>query len=287
MRAFPEGAAQKAAVIASVTAAIKAGGLHGGTEVTSATLLACVVEEDDPRAFETRTGIPGSLAFLGNLGIEAHDDPAEASAFAQAWIAAPELGADLTKVPSEMVLWVIDHAEKIWRSAFDGATPSSLGMVREMHARQFAGENPGRSEWSSVRNEALTKTDAVGDHRQRDLNKLAETLAWSPLSSRTILAEGVRILAGIAGAAAAARAPMSDEERAEIYRAMETLYAKTEAERDADPENYYFPDVFEKEMPEMSARFKVDLLAQNAAFADAIRSAGKHALALMRAVPSS
>jgi len=286
MHAFPEGATQKDTIVASVARAIDAGLFLDDDHATNGSLIKCVVDDGDVRTFERETGIPGSLALLADMSVGFRtDDLPAARRFAGIWIATPVPGADLTRVPNAMILWVIDRAEQIWRSAFHDDPSEVLRTIRELHARQSSGQDPDRTEWSKARGDALARTDAETDDRRSLINRMAETLAWPPLTSRTILSEGVRILADMAGAVTAANAPMTQEERAGIHRTMEALFAETEAERDADPEGYFFPDIFHARMPEIAERFTADLNAQNAAVADTVVAAGDKALELMGAAP--
>jgi hypothetical protein len=289
MRAYPQGQPQKDADAAKVATAIGEGSFLGdGVEDPRGpnSLLAVIAGKSDPRAYERVTGVPGGLGLLADEGIGWRlDDLPAARALAAAWVDAPRVGADLSAVPGEIALWLLDEARRSGIGSDNPAIVAMLADVCDLHRGEFAGDGVSRSVWTEARTRAIAMTDAFANSGPVILGKLIETLAWPPLTARTILVEGVRVFADIVTLPEQMTSGMTQEERAETSRTMNAIYEETASEREANPESYDFGSIFEARFPLLHARFLADLELSNSARNAAIARCVDQAILLMRAAP--
>lgn len=286
MRAYPQGSTQKRATLDRLSEVSAAGLFPKSDDEGSIGLLECLAGDNEARAVERTVGIPGSLALLAQESVDMlARNPDAARELAREWVDAPSPGSDLTAVPGTVALWLLDQAAASNVSRADGPLPSSYHTVRDLHARALAGEAIERATWSAARNQAIAETDEDTSTTPDFIGRLAETLAWPALSSRTVLIEGTRIVAELHAMAAQQGSATSSSEDDEIRRTMDALFEETAADREADPDQYNFPDVFAARHPAMSKRFLEKLEAGETAFSDAFASCTRHSASLMRAAP--
>ena len=280
MRAYPEGAAQKSSAVAAIEAAIASENLPGEDRARPASLAAIIAGSADPRAYERTMGIPGSLALLGDEVLASYPEPEPARVFARSWVAAPEPGADLGGVPGAILLWFLDWALASGVASNDATLQELMIEIRSKHHELLQGSSVDRASWADARRRALAFTDAAeGDSVL--MGRLAETLAWPPLTARTVIAESLRIFADLVALLAQRTSGMGDEERAAVRAVMDKLYEDTSDDREANPDTYDFPGHFEARFPDEFARFVADMNIGNDAFATAFADTGKYALSLI------
>lgn len=283
-RAFPEGPAQKQAAIDRLAQAEAIGSFGADAGEASASFIECLAGVKDAKRAEQATGIAGGLILLADERVtSSFDDPAGALAFARSWIDAVGVGADLSDVPGQLILWLFDEVSSSGLLSSGDALPSAFIEIRALNIRAMNGESVSRADWSKARDAAIAHNDGgVGD-TDHMLLRFAEAMAWPPATARTTLMEGVRVFADICGSVAQAKSDTTDEQRASTQKLMEELFEETAAAREADPNNYYFPDIFAERHPEVSARFVRDLNLGNGAYSSAFQRSAARSIDLIRA----
>ncbi|WP_294242229.1 hypothetical protein [uncultured Sphingomonas sp.] len=153
-----------------------------------ANVIGAIVEADDTPRYAEMLGYPIALAetlpkFI-NDGFRPQD---AAAAFAEAWLERTPVGADLSRIVSQLALALLDDADL---AAITGRHPElehcRLGIL-DLHRRVVGGETPDRKAWKTHRLAAVAATDGLGD---AELDRLAgnvvEAAAW-PGTMRTVL----------------------------------------------------------------------------------------------------
>lgn len=189
MTAWQGDPALRADTLARIDRHIASGTLKAGAtfwDGTAGSPLGVSAESDDIGVYAARFDIPIALAgLLDPLAARFHE-PAEAQHFARAWTLAIRPGADLSLVPTRLVLDLLDAPET------RGVAPEIAAPLEALHRRELAGEAVGRREWAPLRAMILKASDQPGSLSRERLLRLCEALCWSAFSSRSILAEGVR-----------------------------------------------------------------------------------------------
>lgn len=154
----------------------------------NANVIGAIVEADDTPLYAETLGYPVALAetlpkFV-NDGFRERD---EAAVFAETWLAHTPVGADLSRIVSQVVVELLDDAGL---AAVTGRHPDldrcRLGII-DLHRRAIVGETPDRKAWKALRMAAVSATDGLGEVQlDRQAGNIVEAAAW-PGTMRTVL----------------------------------------------------------------------------------------------------
>jgi hypothetical protein len=154
----------------------------------NANVIGAVVEADDTPLYAETLGYPIALAeTLPKFVNDAFRQRDQAAVFAEAWLARTPVGADLSRVVSQLVVELLDDAGL---AATTGRHPDlekcRLGVI-ELHRRVLSGDVPDRKAWKTVRLAAVAATDALDEGSlDRYAGNAVEAAAW-PGTMRTVL----------------------------------------------------------------------------------------------------
>ena len=230
----------------------------------------CIGASADLKGFEAATGYPACLGALLDFLCLQLEEPGAVKAAAMDWLSRATPGADLSGVPSAILLAVM--AEPLESTEFPQQAPQVAEAIRQvsgLHRRVAAGAAVPRADWTATRNAAVLATNAA-QGLGRAWGELAEAAAWDPLSSRNILAEVAARWGNARGALASAETGWVRRDQA----AVEACYARFQAETEARGETIErtnFPPYFAAHEPELHQRFLVQLERSNAAHLEAGR----------------
>ncbi len=153
-----------------------------------ANVIGAVVEADDTPLYAETLGYPIALAetlpkFV-NDGFRQRDD---AAAFAEAWLARTPVGADLSRIVSQLVLDLLDDAGLAAITSRHPELERCRRGIMDLHRRAIDGETLDRKAWKTLRLAAVAATDGIGDAPvDRQAGNVVEAAAW-PGTMRTVL----------------------------------------------------------------------------------------------------
>lgn len=148
------------------------------------------VEPSSPAAgwhgrVEQLYGIPKTVGHLldkifENLPV----DGGQHAWFAVASLEAVPVGADLTMVPSLLMLDILAHPERGFYQRAEEIERPAVGVVAELYRQRIAGDEPSPQEWSNAQTYARqigceVAADAVHAAISKDVNQYAETVDFS------------------------------------------------------------------------------------------------------------
>jgi hypothetical protein len=141
--------------------------------------VGCTLHSSNHEAYETELGIPCGLAYLED-GLFERMTPERAKNWPVEFLMAVPVGADLSKVAAQMILWMlVDEKEGI--TAFDLSDNVKI-LARELaalYARSLSGDEPRDAEWYSVYSRTLRDIRALSD--LSDLSALSDLSDLSAL----------------------------------------------------------------------------------------------------------
>ena len=176
----------KAALLARIDRHLVAGTMtYGETAWTgdSGSALGISIEDTDPAAYAAAFGYPLPLAALLDPLIRDLSDGGDVATFVQAWVSTVTPGADLSKVPTRLMLYMLDDPR------LRGIDDALADRLVELHHRDLDGIPAGRGEWSAVRQGILA---AKQDGDDRDIAFaiwLLEVAAWPAGRGRSSLVD--------------------------------------------------------------------------------------------------
>ena len=153
MQAFVESHVTKAALLTQLAAHAAADEIVKGQywEKGKGCAVGCCVHGNDHMRFEPEFGIPWRVAWLADDLFECLDN-GEAKVFAQDWIAAIPVGADLSRVYDAWCAWMLTDP-KFGMVAIEHVSPCVL-VMGSLFVRAAAGDEPSSTEWSEAARDA-------------------------------------------------------------------------------------------------------------------------------------
>jgi hypothetical protein len=153
--------------------------------------VGCTLHSSNHEAYETELGIPCGLAYLED-GLFERMTPERAKDWPVEFLMAVPVGADLSKVAAQMILWMlVDEKEGI--TAFDLSDNVKI-LARELaalYARSLSGDEPRDAEWDSVYSRTLRDLSDLSDlsdfRNLRNLRALSALRALNALSDLSAL----------------------------------------------------------------------------------------------------
>lgn len=144
---------------------------------TQGSPLGVSIEGVDPADYATRYGYPLSLAALLDPLLAYPADTFDAAGFVRDWVAVVRPGADLSRVPAELMLFMLgDPAVSAYHA---GLTADLMAL----HRRDRDGDTPPRPQWATARKTILTLPAASSSPALA----LLEAASWPAASGRSSL----------------------------------------------------------------------------------------------------
>jgi hypothetical protein len=156
--------------------------------------MGCVIEGSDPQVYADRLGYPLPLVAILDTLINdgAGTDLASAGEYALAWLERTPVGADLSGLVGNIVLFILADTVFVDESSASALMEKQRKAVMQLHQHALAGEEISRNEWKGVRKAAVAITDAHQDDRfLRPVGLTIEAVAW-PATERNVLADALR-----------------------------------------------------------------------------------------------
>ncbi len=106
--------------------------------------VGCTVHSSDHSAYETEMGIPRVLARLEDRLFEGMSNK-RAQKWPEQFLRAIKVGADLSKVADQFLLWLLTDVRKL--GSVRGK--KAINTVISLYKRRLSGDKPSRDEWSA------------------------------------------------------------------------------------------------------------------------------------------
>lgn len=152
-----------------------------------ANVIGAVVESDDKQAYADRLGYP--IAWVNALEgiVNAMRALPAAQAYARVLLERTPVGADLSKLISQLVLFILNQPEIAALTAAREDVEKARWAVLDLHGQTIAGEVVDRKAWKAVRLAAVAASDAaVDDKAVQQASQIVEAAAW-PSSMSSVL----------------------------------------------------------------------------------------------------
>lgn len=152
-----------------------------------ANVIGALIEADDKQAFADQYGYP--IAFVTALEgiVNAFRFGPSSEGFVQALLERTPVGADLSRVVSQLLVNLLDRPDIVALTTRDAEVERCRQAVVGLQQRAIAGEESDRKVWKSARLAAIAASDTVADDTALHMASLiVEAAAW-PTTMRTVL----------------------------------------------------------------------------------------------------
>lgn len=152
-----------------------------------ANVIGALIEADDKQAFADQYGYP--IAFVTALEgiVNAFRFGPDSEGFVQALLERTPVGADLSRVVSQLLVNLLDRPDIVALTTRDAEVERCRQAVVGLQRRAIAGEESDRKVWKSARLAAIAASDTVADDTALHMASLiVEAAAW-PTTMRTVL----------------------------------------------------------------------------------------------------
>jgi hypothetical protein len=152
-----------------------------------ANVIGALIEADDKQAFADQYGYP--IAFVTALEgiVNAFRFGPDSEGFVQALLERTPVGADLSRVVSQLLVNLLDRPDIVALTTRDAEVERCRQAVVGLQQRAIAGEESDRKVWKSARLAAIAASDTVADDTALHMASLiVEAAAW-PTTMRTVL----------------------------------------------------------------------------------------------------
>lgn len=187
--AFLGDPAIKAQALARLRSHIAAGTfvIFPAWEDGKANVIGALVQADDKQAFAEQYGYPIAFSTALELIVNAFRVLPAAQDFVEAMLERTPVGADLSRVVSQALVFLLERPDTVALTARHAEIESHRRSVVALHQRAIADEEPDRTEWKAVRMAAVAASDTViDDAHLRMAGMIVEAAAW-PATVRSVL----------------------------------------------------------------------------------------------------
>jgi len=248
----------------------------------NANVIGAVVEADDTPAYAERLGYPLALAETLPTFVNGFRPQAEAARFAEAWLERTPVGADLTRVVSQLVLDLLANPELATLTERHPKVEQGRQAIIALHRRAIDGDEPDRKTWKSARLAAVAATDGVDEATlERRAGQVVEAAAW-PGTMRTVLRDTLTGLSTLEMHLALSRIGWTQEDESRVFRIRE------QAETDGYKAEFTGLDrvlaILDADHPALAEQFRLRLERMEESSAR-YRSAGWKTIEMMEQAP--
>ncbi|MFD1033507.1 hypothetical protein ACFQ15_02470 [Sphingomonas hankookensis] len=222
-----------------------------------ANVIGAVVEADDTPLYAERLGYPVSLADTLPMFVNGFRPQAEAERFAVAWLERTPVGADLTRIVSQLMLELLSNDKLAALTAQHLNVEQARQAVMALHSRAIAGDAPDRKIWKATRMAAVHATDTLDEKSlDRRAGQVVEAAAW-PGTMRTVLRDTLSALGTLELYLALNDIGWTEEEESRVF------HLREKAETDGYKSDFTGLDrvlaILDADHPDLGRRFRLRL----------------------------
>ncbi|MBA4750665.1 MAG: hypothetical protein H2055_00360 [Sphingopyxis sp.] len=188
-----------------------------------ATAMGSVIEGDDPQLYADMLGYPLPLVMdldsLSNNLAHAAGDPSP-TAFAEAWLEKTPVGADLSRIVPEMLIFTLSDPALVAQTVQDPTVEAGRKDILALHRRSLEGETISRKTWQEARAAAVAASDKASDRMIRKAALVVEAAAW-PATMRTVLRDTVSARGSMQMSHALNAIGWTDDDEKRVFQLME------------------------------------------------------------------
>jgi hypothetical protein len=244
--------------------------------------IGCIVEADDAQRYSEMLGYPLALATALSSIVNAFRPLEKATQYAEAWLEQTPIGADLSKVVSQVLVEVLDEPSVVALTVQQPDVEHSRRSVMALHRRVVDGDAPDRAEWKAIRRAAVAASDMVMDKNLlRSAGAIVEAAAW-PASMRTVLHDVLGARGGLEVKQLFDEIGWTDEKESQVYRIREV--AETTGQFDGLNGLDRVLALLDADHPELAKGFR-QRLEQFEKLGEAIRVVGFRIIELFKQAP--
>jgi len=237
--------------------------------------IGAIVEADDTHKYSEMLGYPLALATALPSIINAIAPLDKAAQYAEAWLERTPVGADLSKVVSQVLISIIEEPAVVALTAQQAAVEASRSAVVALHRRVLDGNEPDRTEWKSVRMAAVAASDTVtGTQLVRAAGAIVEAAAW-PSSMRTVLHDVLGARGGLETKQLLDEIGWTEDKESQVYRIREAA-EKTEQHAELSGLDRVYA-LLDADHPELAKGFR-QRIRQFERLGDTIKAIGQQIL---------
>lgn len=193
-------------------------------EEGKANVIGAVVEADDTPAYAEQLGYPLALAETLPAFVNGFRPQAEAERFAQAWLERTPVGADLTRIVSQLVLDLLANPELAALTERHPEVEHGRRAIMALHQRAMDGDEPDRKAWKTARMAAIAATDKLSETTEHRAGQVVEAAAW-PGTMRTVLRDTLNGLGTLELHLALSRIGWTEEDESRVFHIREKAEA--------------------------------------------------------------
>jgi Spy/CpxP family protein refolding chaperone len=244
--------------------------------------IGAIVEADDTHKYSDMLGYPLALATALPSIINAIGPLDNAAQYAEVWLERTPLGADLSKVVSQVLVSVLEEPGVAALTTQHATVEASRSAVVALHRRVIEGNEPDRAEWKSVRMAAVAASDTVtGSPLVRAAGAIVEAAAW-PGSMRTVLHDVLGARGGLETKQLLDEIEWSEDKESQVFRIREAA-EKTERYAELSGLDRVYA-LLDADHPELAKGFR-QRIQQFEKLGDAIRAIGRQVIELLENAP--
>lgn len=159
-----------------------------------ANVIGAVMEADDTPGYAAHLGYPIALAETLPMFVNGFRPKTEAERFAQAWLERTPVGADLTRIVSQLIVEMLGSDFLISLTEQHPQLEQSRRAIMALHEAAIDSGEPDRKTWKAARLAAVAATDALPENTlDRRAGQVVEAAAW-PSTMRTVLRDTLSAL---------------------------------------------------------------------------------------------
>ncbi|USQ95229.1 hypothetical protein [Caulobacter sp. RL271] len=247
-----------------------------------ANVIGAIVEADDTPRFAEQLGYPIALAETLPMFVNGFRPQAEAGRFAQAWLERTPVGADLTRIVSQLVLDLLANPELAALTEQRPDVEEGRRAIMALHRRAIDGDEPDRKTWKAARMAAVAATDALDEGTlDRRAGQVIEAAAW-PGAMRTVLGDTLSGLGTLELNLSLTRIGWTEQDESRVF------HIREQAEKDGYKAEFSGLDrvlaILDADHPVLAQQFRLRLERVEAS-SERYRSMGWKTIELMERAP--
>jgi len=247
-----------------------------------ANVIGAVMEADDTPGFAERLGYPVALADALPIFVNGFRPMTEAEGFAQAWLERTPVGADLTRIVSQLVLEFLANDELVALTERRPDVEQGRRAIMALHRRAIDGDEPDRKTWKAARMAAVAATDALEEATlDRRAGQVIEASAW-PGAMRTVLRDTLNGLGTLELYLSLSRIGWTEQDESRVF------HIREQAEKDGYKAEFSGLDrllaILDADHPALADQFRLRLDRVEAS-SERYRSVGWKTIELMERAP--
>lgn len=247
-----------------------------------ANVIGAVMEADDTPGYAEKLGYPVGLADTLPMFVNGFRPQAEAARFADAWLERTPVGADLTRIVSQLVLDLLANPGLVAMTERHTDVERGRRAIMALHQRAIDGDESGRKTWKVARLAAIAATDAFEEETlDRRAAQVIEAAAW-PGTMRTVLRDTLSALGTFELHLALSKIGWTQEDESRVFQIRE------QAEKDGYKAEFAGLDrvlaILDADHPALARQFRLRLERMEES-SERYRSVGWKTIEMMERAP--